>query len=519
LQPPNLVLAGPPGSGKTAVGRRLAERLGRPFADTDELVERLAGKSIPRIFGEAGEPAFRQLESVACGQLAEPAGRIIACGGGALLDEHSRLLLEAGGSLVSLTAEPEALLARLGENGARPLLAGPDRAERLQSLLAARRGLYQSIATQVETTGLSVDQVAERIASLPLARAAVRLQAHQPAPGYPVELGTGLLPRLAEMLEQAGLARPFLVVSEANVGPLHGKAAQQALQCPLASVAAGERHKTHASLLQLYTALTDAGLDRSSTLVAVGGGVLCDLAGFAAATFLRGIRWVAVPTSLLAMVDAGLGGKVGVNLPVGKNLVGAFHPPRLVCADLDTLSTLPPAELRSGLAELTKSALVGDAELFSRLETGPLWVTRDWIQRAMQVKLSIVDQDPQEHAQRARLNLGHTFAHALEAASGYTLPHGPAVAVGLVAAARLGRELGLCEADLPGRVQLVLQRLELPVSFSGLETEPILAAMKQDKKSRAGRLRFVLPRTPGQVEFGVEAPEAVVREIVEGLRA
>jgi 3-dehydroquinate synthase len=518
LRLPNIVLAGPPGAGKSAVGRRLAERLGREFVDTDTVVEQMAGKPIERIFAEGGEPFFRRLESEACLTVAEPAGRVIACGGGALLDERSRAQLEAGGWMVGLSAEPEVLLGRLRHDGHRPLLGGTDPAERLRSLLAERRDLYASIPEQVDTSALGVDQVADRIATLPQAERTLRMTAHEPTPGYPVVLGEGLLAGLGDRLGELGVPPPALVVSDTHVGPEHGQAVRAALQVPMVSVAAGERHKSHASLLQLYNAFADAGLDRDSVLIAVGGGVLTDLAGFAAATYLRGIRWIAMPTSLLAMVDASLGGKVGVNLQAGKNLVGAFHAPMLVCADLDSLATLPRPEVRAGLSEIVKAALVGDAELFSRLENGPLWITRDWIQRAMRVKLSIVDQDPQDRGRRALLNLGHTFAHALEAASGYSLPHGQAVAVGLVGAARLAHTLQRCEADLPERVERVLARLELPRRYSGLEMVRILAALKQDKKNRSGRIRFVMPVRPGQAEYGVEAPEALVRQILESLR-
>lgn len=519
LQLPNIVLAGPPGAGKSAVGRRLAEQLGREFVDTDAVVERVGGKPIARIFAEDGEAAFRRLESRACRQVAEPAGLVVACGGGALLDEGSRALLQAGGSLVCLTGEPRALLARLPRNGSRPLLAGDDPAGSLQVLLALRRQIYDSIPVQIDTTALTIEQVAGRIAEHPLAGRTVHLAARQPQPGYQVVLGEGLLPDLAAWMEHAGLHPPYLLVSDTNVAPLHGQAARQALECSLVSVPAGERHKSPTALLHLYNAFADAGVDRSSTVIALGGGIVMDLAGFAAATYLRGIRWAAVPTTLLAMVDAGLGGKVGVNLQAGKNLVGAFHPPGLVCADLTTLSTLPRSEVQAALAEIIKAALVGDADLFGRMETGPRWVTRDWIQRAMLVKLQIVDQDPYERGRRAALNLGHTFAHALEAVGGYRLPHGQAVAVGLLGAARLAHALQLCDADLPDRVHRLLHRFELPAAFTGLEADEVLRAMRQDKKARAGRVRFVLPVRPGLVELGIEAPEGQVRDILDGLRA
>lgn len=518
LQPLNIVLTGPPGSGKSAVGRRLGERLDRDFVDTDTIVERIGRKPILQIFEEDGEPAFRRMEKEACRQVAEPAGRVIACGGGALLDESNRVLLEAGGSLVCLTGEPQALLARLGRDGSRPLLAGEDPAERLQTLLATRRGTYDSVPVQIDTTALTIEQVADQIADYPLAKRTARIVAQRPRPGYEVVLGEGLLSNLGTWLEEVHLSPPYLVVSDSNVGPLYEEATRGALECSFVTVPAGEEHKSQDTLSKLYTAFTEVGMDRSSTVIAMGGGVLLDLAGFAAATYMRGIRWAALPTSLLAIVDASLGGKVGINLQAGKNLIGAFHPPSIVLADLITLSTLPQEEARTGLAEIIKATLIGDVDLFSRMESGPLWISRDWIRRAIEVKLSIVDEDPRERGKRAVLNLGHTFAHALEAASSYRLPHGQAVAVGLVGATRLASALDFCQADLPDRVRRVLLRFGLPIDFSGLNTGQILDAMMVDKKRRAGRLRFVLPIRPGQVEFGIEAPEALVRDIVDGLR-
>ena len=195
---------------------------------------------------------------------------------------------------------------------------------------------------------------------------------------------------------------------------------------------------------------------------------------------MRGIKWAALPTTLLATVDASLGGKVGINFEGGKNLIGAFHPPSIVLADLTTLNTLSEEGVRTGLAEMIKSALIGDKDLFTRMESGPPWISRNWIQQVMEIKLSIVDEDPQERGGREALNLGHTFAHGLEAASGYGLSHGQAVSIGLVGATRLARALDRCEADLLARVQQVLIRFGLPTSYSGLDTERILSSMKKD---------------------------------------
>ena len=518
LQPLNIVLTGPPGSGKSVVGRLLGERLDREFVDTDVIVERMAGKPIHQIFEGDGESAFRRLEAEACRQVATPADRVIACGGGALEDEGNRVLLEAGGALVCLTAQPDALLVRLGSDGSRPLLAGDSASEGLRELLETRQETYDSIPVQVDTTDLKIEEVADQIAGYPLSRRTVRMTARRPRPGYDVVLGDRLITNLSTWLERAQLSPPYLVVSDLNVAPLYEEITRSSLECSFITVPAGEENKSQETVTDLYAAFMKAGLDRSGTVIALGGGVLLDSAGFAAATYMRGIRWAALPTTLLAIVDASLGGKVGINFEGGKNLIGAFHAPNIVLADLTTLTTLPEEGVRTGLAEMIKTALIGDPDLFRRMESGPPWISRSWIQRVMEIKLSIVDEDPQERDGRAALNLGHTFAHGLEAASGYDLSHGQAVSIGLVGATRLASALDRCEADLLDRVRHVLLRFGLPTSYSGLDTERVLGSMKKDKKSRAGLTRFVIPIRPGKVEAGVEAPKALIRDIVDGLR-
>ena len=244
-------------------------------------------------------------------------------------------------------------------------------------------------------------------------------------------------------------------------------------------------------------------MERCSRL---GGGVLLDLAGFAAATYMRGVSWAALPTSLLGIVDASLGGKVGFNLSAGKNLVGAFHAPRLVLADLATLATLPQVEIRTGLAEIVKAALIGDPELYARMESGPGWISQDWIQRAIKIKLEIVDDDPQEHGRRAALNLGHTFAHRAGGDQQLQSHPRPGSVRWSDGRREVAAMMGRCEADLPARVEHVLRRFALPSTYRDLRIDPVLEAMTRDKKGRAGRVQLVLPIRPGKVEFGIEAP-------------
>jgi 3-dehydroquinate synthase len=310
---------------------------------------------------------------------------------------------------------------------------------------------------------------------------------------------------------------------------------------------AGESSKTLDTLRALYSACLAHSLDRHGTILALGGGVVGDVAGFVAATFMRGVRWVNLPTTILAMADSSLGGKVGVDLPEGKNLVGAFHPPTLILADFDTLATLPAIETRCGLAEIIKSALIADPALFSEinsfynmnqhpeyseaqskdvLPSAPLLPSEArspaafpcppaFVTRAASIKVGFVTSDPFEKAERAKLNLGHTIGHGVESASGYALRHGEAVAIGLVAEARLAETLGLAASGLAEQIATCLQNVGLPTRCVGLDPHAIRAAMSGDKKKSGGQLKFTLPKNIGEVEFGIEVEEQTLSAILE----
>jgi 3-dehydroquinate synthase len=284
----------------------------------------------------------------------------------------------------------------------------------------------------------------------------------------------------------------------------------------LALIEAGEEHKTLQTISGLWVAFMAAGVERSSTIVALGGGVVSDQAGFAAATYLRGVRWVAVPTTLLAMVDASLGGKTGVDLPQGKNLVGAFHAPALVLADPQTLATLPLAELRSGLAETIKHGVLADPHLLAccaglkGLDDPKELEDRlpEIVRRGMAVKVQVIETDPFEQNWRAALNLGHTIGHAIELASGFRLRHGEAVAIGMVVEARLAEEMGLAEAGLSETIAGLLADVGLPTEIpTDLKTDKILRAMELDKKRAGSKVRFALPVRVGEVKVGVEVDD------------
>ncbi len=508
---------GPPGSGKSTIGERIAKNLALPFFDLDHEIEVRAHQSVAEIFANLGEPGFRKLEAGCLAELLAGQAAVVALGGGALLDERSRTRVEAAGQVLCLTADLTSLLARLqSTSGLRPLLGAPGELQaRLAGLLEVRSSHYASFPLALDTSHLPARQAA--------LQAQARLGAFRVpgmGPAYDVRVLPGGLASLGEMTCQAGLKGPLCLVSDDHTGPLYAETAVASLEragyrVTQACLQAGEEHKSMDTVQSLWQAFLAAGLERSSTVVALGGGVVGDLAGFAAATYLRGLRWVNVPTSLLALVDAGLGGKTGADLPQGKNLVGAFHSPSLMLVDPQLLTSLPPVELCNGLAEVVKHALIADPGLFDHCAAGWEALAADWdalVRQAMAVKVQLVQADPYERGPREALNLGHTLGHALEKASGYRLRHGEAVSIGLVGETRLAERLGLARPGLADAVASVLAGLGLPVQLPpDVDRADLLAAMHLDKKKAGGSLRFSLPQRIGKVKTGI----AVSREDIQ----
>lgn len=346
---------------------------------------------------------------------------------------------------------------------------------------------------------------------------------------YEIHIGPGLLARAGRLIEKAVAPSQGFIVTHPRVAALHGTSLREGLGFPSSTilVPAGERQKTLRRAAVLYDQLLTLAADRQSAIIAFGGGVIGDLAGFVAATYMRGLAYVQVPTTLLAQVDASVGGKVAVDHPRAKNLIGAFHQPRVVIADSETLRTLRERDYRAGLAEVVKHAVLADAAFFGWLEDNLEALSRRdpgaiayAVRRSCEIKAEVVGQDEREAGLRAVLNLGHTVGHALEALAGYRgLRHGEAVAIGLTAAAALSRRLGRLAGSDAERIERLLRGFALPVHIAGIPAERILGAMKADKKALRGVPRFVLPVAIGAVEVLSEVPEQALRAALTGVGA
>lgn len=514
----HVVITGFMGTGKSAVGAEVAARMGRRFVDMDALLEADFGKPISEVFAQEGEAVFRAAETELCHRLGETNDEslVIATGGGALVNPHNRATLERSGVLVCLTAPVDEILRRLADASDRPLLAGDDgaRRQRVRDLLHTRRHAYAAIHHQVDTAGLRPAQVAECVLNAFAADCErpgmTVLPVQSPEGVYELLVGEGLLENAGALLGARGLQRgPVIVVSTHPVFAAHGDRLLDGLRgggfAPTVHlVPDGEANKSLANVTEIYETCAAAKLDRRGALIALGGGVIGDMTGFAAATWLRGVPFVQCPTTLLSMVDASVGGKTGVDLPAGKNLVGAFKQPDAVLMDMGALETLPAAEFRSGLAEVVKHGVIADPDLFEQLEEYGPTSMKQLVVDGVSVKIAVVEEDPFEQGKRAWLNLGHTFGHAIEQQSGYRLRHGECVSIGMVCAAQMALAIGLCDAALASRIEALLERLGLPTRLPAELPElrdlaAIRAHMGQDKKRAAGKVRFVLPRALGDV--------------------
>ncbi|MNR81240.1 3-dehydroquinate synthase [compost metagenome] len=522
----NVTLMGFMGSGKTTVGRILATRLGWDFVDTDRLIEERTGLAIPEIFATRGEAGFRELETDVIREVSRGDRQVISTGGGAVLEPANRLALRMAGVVVHLKASPELLWRRVSGSD-RPLAQDPLAfRERYQE----RQPLYQLLPLQITSSG-SAARVAERILE------GIRGERHRievpiPEREYPIHLEPNAIAKLGALMAERLSPGRCLVVTNPHLEARYGDLARASLEAAgweptFAVVPAGERFKRMPSAMQLYDRALEARLERQNPVIALGGGVIGDLAGFVAATFNRGVPFVQVPTTLLAQIDSSVGGKVAVNHPMGKNLIGAFYQPTMVIADPLTLHTLPRRELLAGLAEMIKYGVIMDAAFFETLEADlPLLLERRMqamipaIARCCELKAEVVLEDERESGRRAILNFGHTLGHALEAETQYqNYLHGEAVAIGMVAAGAIARELGLFSDAEQGRMIALLERAGLPTRFPPISAQRLLEATGHDKKVQAGKVRWVLPESLGQVCVRSDVPPEVVTKVLHRLGA
>jgi 3-dehydroquinate synthase/shikimate kinase/3-dehydroquinate synthase len=515
-----IVLVGFMGAGKSTVGPILANLVGLPFIDTDALVEARQGKSIPEIFQAGGEAAFRDAEREVALETLDGLDAVVSLGGGSLVDPKVCTALE-GATVVHLRVSYGEAMRRLGSAADRPMLELRDPL----TLARERERTYELVSEiDLETDGRSPRDIAVAIAvhcfgpEVALERPR-RIAVQVPHRPYEVVVGRDLIVSLPDHLPNLDGVEQVVVVTQPSLRHLLAD-----LVAPLGQlgrvtvelVEEGETAKSLSAADRLYGALAGVGFHRSDLIVSFGGGVVSDLAGFVASTYARGTRLVHVPTSLLAQVDAAIGGKTGVNLESAKNMVGTFYQPDGVICDVDLLASCPHEELRSGCAEIVKYGFVADPDLLeitrshaSKILGGDAPTLIDVISRSVGIKADVVARDERDSHSRAMLNYGHTFGHAIEQAMGYGgIRHGEAVAIGMMAAAYLARELGLATEALVGLHKEVLGELGLPAT-TDLALDDLESAWRLDKKYRGG-VRFVLLKDVGRPVIGVEAtPEAL----------
>ncbi len=520
----SIVLVGMMGAGKSSVGKRLAARLNLPFVDADSEIESGAHLTIAEIFERFGEPYFRTGERKVIARLLKEGQKVLATGGGAFMDPATRDEISKFGVSFWLKPDFEVLLRRVRKRSNRPLLQTENPEATLRGLVAERSPVYQLADVTIESRDGPHDWVVDAIlaelklrmaggAQVGVREVAVRLGAR----AYKILIGQDVLQTAGARIRAIAPDAHCAIVTDENVAQLHLARLTQSLEraglrvtsivCP-----PGEVTKSYAEFARVCDALLAAQIERRDIVIAFGGGVIGDLAGFAAASVRRGLRLVQIPTTLLAQVDSSIGGKTAINSQLGKNLIGAFHQPSLVLADTQILNSLSPREFRAGYAETVKYGLINDREFFDWLEGNWQAVFEDGparikaIETACASKARIVAADETEQGERALLNLGHTFAHAFERLSNYDgarLVHGEAVAIGIGCAFRFSRHLGLCSGQDSARVESHLRAVGLPTRLRQIPQlaaapEAIVDAMLQDKKVERGRLTFILARGIGE---------------------
>ncbi|MBP9100312.1 MAG: 3-dehydroquinate synthase [Nitrosomonas sp.] len=536
-------MVGMMGAGKTTIGKALASSLDKEFVDSDHEIQERTGVKIPVIFEIEGEAGFRKRESEALLELSQKRNIILATGGGAILNPENRQLLKRSGIVIYLRASVNDLYRRTRHDKNRPLLQTQNLYARLNELYVQRDALYRETAHVIIDSGKQgvrflVQKLINKLISIDfntimqgdqnniMQTITVDFTPLAEKRSYPIHIGHGILQHV-DLIVSCLPQKRVAIVSNSTIAPLYLEKLQTALEkqwvrtMPII-LPDGETHKNWETLNIIFDALLKNHCERNTTILALGGGVVGDLTGFAAATYLRGVPFIQIPTTLLAQVDSSVGGKTGINHPLGKNMIGAFYQPLMVLADSATLNTLPDRELRAGLAEVIKYGLIRDPAFFDWLEQNmhrllardPVTLN-EAIQRSCENKAEIVAADEKEKGIRALLNLGHTFGHAIENGMGYGVwLHGEAVAAGTVMAAELSRRMKLIgEADVQ-RIRKIFIQAGLPVVAPEMPAEKYLELMLLDKKVESGKTRFIVLNRIGEAVMRADITPAVLNETI-----
>lgn len=546
----NIFLVGLMGSGKTTVGRALAKKLNKRFIDTDHEIEARTGVSIPVIFEIEGEASFRQREADVIRDLTGQENIVLATGGGAVLNADSRKYLHERGIVIYLRAGINSILQRTRHDKNRPLLRTADPRKKLEELESQRAPLYQEVAHVSIETGrpnvqFLVQSVLEKLAQEKLLDIPEALLSHSKTNmsdqstastttllnvdlgerSYPIAIGTSLLSD-SQFLQSKIKGKKTVIVTNTVVAPLYLNTLEAALRAAGKEVLSvvlpdGEEQKNWASLMLIFDALLEHKCDRKTTLLALGGGVIGDMTGFAASAYMRGVPFVQIPTTLLSQVDSSVGGKTGINHPLGKNMIGAFYQPEAVIADIDSLQSLPDNELSAGLAEVIKHGAIIDPVFFDWIEANmgalrakdPKALTHA-ILRSCEIKADVVRQDEREGGLRAILNFGHTFGHAIESGLGYgKWLHGEAVGCGMVMAADLSCRLGYIDYVTKTRIKQVVEAAGLPGVAPDLGEDRWLELMEVDKKNEGGKIKFILLKPLGHAHIATVPKETLLETL------
>lgn len=542
------------GSGKTTVGRLLAKKLGMRFVDSDHEIEARTGATVSWIFEIEGEDSFRRREVETIDDLTSQKGVVLATGGGAVVHPENRKNLKARGTVIYLRASVNNILQRTMHDKSRPLLQTENRRQKIEELARQREKFYSEVADIIIDTGRPnvhamvqtiMNQLAnpdrkknsfDRQKKRPLNRNdknnmntstnSAHLKVDLGERSYPIEIGTGLL-KDVKLLSRTIKGKRLAIITNDVVAPLYldkltaslKEAGKEVISIVLPD---GEQEKNWESLMKIFDFLMENKCDRKTTLLALGGGVIGDMTGYAAASFMRGVPFVQVPTTLLAEVDSSVGGKTGINHPLGKNMIGAFYQPEAVLADTSTLNTLPDKELSAGLAEVIKYGPIIDAKFFDWIERNiEKLLGRDSvalayaIKRSCEIKADIVRQDERESGIRALLNFGHTFGHAIEAGLGYgKWLHGEAVGCGMVMAADLSCRMGLLDEVSRDRIKNLVEKAGLPTVAPDLGNDRWIGLMEVDKKNVGGEIQFVLLKSMGSA-FVTRVPQNLLLETLK----